>query len=88
MVEAGVSQIARMASEVAVDEALLEARFEAIGTGTILTDGEWAWPDTLSHYVEKYHLELPQEFVRHATSAEFTIPDVTVDDLRRLQLPT
>ncbi len=28
MVEAGVSQIARMASEVAVDEALLEARFE------------------------------------------------------------
>lgn len=59
-----------------------------IGTGTILTDGEWAWPDTLSHYVEKYHLELPQEFVSHATSAGFTIPDVTVDDLRRLQLPT
>jgi hypothetical protein len=28
MVEAGVSQIARMASEVEVDEALLEARFE------------------------------------------------------------
>lgn len=58
-----------------------------IGSGTILTDGEWAWPDTLAHYVERYHVSLPDVFVDHATSSGFKIPTLTMEDLRTLRLP-
>ncbi|MBI4346566.1 MAG: hypothetical protein HY553_06905 [Elusimicrobia bacterium] len=33
-----------------------------------LHDGEWAWPEGLSHYVREHHLILPEELVRKATA--------------------
>ena len=32
------------------------------------TDGTWAWPEGLAHFVENYDVQLPDEFVRHALS--------------------
>jgi hypothetical protein len=40
-----------------------------IGTASILTDGEWIWPSDLVHYLKKYHVLLPSEFVKHVMSA-------------------
>ena len=34
------------------------------GTGEF-TDGEWAWPEGLAHYVLDHNVRLPEEFVRH-----------------------
>lgn len=31
--------------------------------GCALTDGEWVWPDGLSHYVRDHHVRLPNEFL-------------------------
>jgi hypothetical protein len=28
-----------------------------------LTDGEWVWPEGLSHYVKNHQVELPKEFI-------------------------
>ncbi len=30
-----------------------------------LTDGQWAWPWSLSHYVDRHNVKLPEEFVEH-----------------------
>ncbi|TQV86653.1 hypothetical protein [Aliikangiella coralliicola] len=38
---------------------------EIIGTMEIRTDGEWAWPSDLTHYLTKYKVELPQNFIDH-----------------------
>lgn len=36
----------------------------------ILTDGEYSWSNTLSHYVEKYNLKLPDDFVNKILSED------------------
>jgi hypothetical protein len=37
-----------------------------LGGATPLTDGEWFWPAGLIHFIEKYNLRVPREFVEHA----------------------
>jgi hypothetical protein len=43
-----------------------------------LSDGVWAWPEGLHHYLEIHQLVLPEEFVRHARAtgagASHTLP--------------
>jgi hypothetical protein len=58
-----------------------------IGSGTILTDGEWAWPDDLAHYLETYHVELPECFLGAIVAAGFVPPILTVQQLRGMTLP-
>ncbi len=36
-----------------------------IGCISIFTDGVYSWPGELAHYVETYHLRLPQDFEAH-----------------------
>jgi hypothetical protein len=43
----------------------LDPGHPVIGTGSILTDETWDWPDYLPRLVEKYHVRLPIEFVDH-----------------------
>lgn len=35
-----------------------------------LTDGTWAWPEDLSHYVQDHNVQLPEEFIESACSDE------------------
>jgi hypothetical protein len=58
-----------------------------IGSGTILTDGEWAWPDDLAHYLETYHIELPESFIDAIVAAGFLPPTLTIQQIRDLTLP-
>jgi hypothetical protein len=37
-----------------------------LGGATPMTDGEWFWYAGLIHFVEKYNVRLPQEFLEHA----------------------
>lgn len=41
---------------------------EAIGTRTIIHDGEYSWTNDLIYYVEKYNLKLPDDFIRYVLS--------------------
>lgn len=34
-----------------------------LGSATLLSDGEWLWPKSLTYYVREYHISLPEEFV-------------------------
>ncbi len=45
------------------------------GTGaTELTDGEWAWPVGLAHYVERHAVRLPDEFVESLEARDWCVP--------------
>ena len=55
-----------------------------IGTGSVMTDGEWAWPDDLASYVTKYHLKLPAPFVQRVMANGWHVPDVPTDHLSSL----
>lgn len=37
-----------------------------VGGATPMTDGTWFWPAGLIHFVEKYNVAVPTEFVEHA----------------------
>jgi hypothetical protein len=44
-----------------------------LGSGE-LTDGTWAWPEKLEHYVDAHDVQLPLEFVEFARAAAWRIP--------------
>jgi len=44
------------------------APWEAMGSKE-LTDGYWAWPEGLSHYVRAHGILLPEEFISHALAS-------------------
>ena len=39
------------------------------------TDGKYIWPTELAYYVQKYHVRLPEKFVQHMASRNWTPPD-------------
>jgi len=39
-----------------------------------LTDGEWVWPQDLSHYVRDHNVRLPDEFIQCARSKPAPVP--------------
>ncbi|MEV6394384.1 hypothetical protein AB0M39_06295 [Streptomyces sp. NPDC051907] len=46
------------------------------GAGSLVTDGAWLWPHELSHYVERYHAQLPEEFSALVRAARYSAPPV------------
>lgn len=55
------------------------------GSGSIVTDGVWAWPKTLAYYVERYDVGLPADFEAYMARNEWKVPDGI--DARSLELP-
>jgi hypothetical protein len=50
---------------------LVEGRRE--GGATPMTDGVWLWPAGLIHFVEKYNVRVPNEFVEHAAKNRWRV---------------
>jgi len=50
----------------------------AVGGTTEMTDGEWFWFAGLIHFVEKYNVRLPAEFLRHAAAHGWRVAKETV----------
>ena len=46
-----------------------------------LTDGVWCWPEGLAHYVEQHRIKLPDEFVAHAESNNWSPPSQEKSEL-------
>jgi hypothetical protein len=58
---------------------------ERVGGVTPLTDGVWFWHAGLIHFVEKYHVRVPDELIAHAASRGWrvdrdAVPRVAYDD--------
>jgi hypothetical protein len=46
------------------------------GIGSLYTDGTWLWREDLPHYVAKYHVSLPYEFIEHIRDLDYKAPSV------------
>ncbi|WP_309062143.1 hypothetical protein [Streptomyces sp.] len=56
------------------------------GIGSLVTDGTWLWREDLPHYVAKYHVSLPREFLEHVRSLKYTAP--AVSESRLIEIST
>lgn len=54
------------------DPLLPDAPF--VGPLHVLTDGQYAWPKTLSYWVRRHHFLLPDVFLEHIRCAAYRIP--------------
>jgi len=65
---------------------VLDPRFGIIGPPHVLTDGIYAWPATLAHYIKHHHVRLPDEFIAHMTASNWVAPveiDMNVLEFKR-----
>lgn len=58
---------------------VLDSDEASIGPASIHTDGVWAWPADLAHYVERYHVTLPTPFIEHLVDRGYEVGDVDLD---------
>jgi hypothetical protein len=65
---------------------LFDGTFFEDGSGapSLLTDGTWLWRRDLAHYVERYHVELPDNFVGALVESGFRMPDLSPQELAAL----
>jgi hypothetical protein len=57
---------------------------EGSGCSSLLTDGTWLWRRDLAHYVERYHVEVPDDFVLALVESAFRMPDLSPQNLTAL----
>lgn len=55
------------------------------GRNAVRTDGVWIWPDDLAHYVARYHVELPAEFLEHGARMHWSARSLTQAELADLE---
>lgn len=49
---------------------------DIIGPPNIFSDGEWTWTSEAIYYVKRYHVRVPEEFVRQMQSNNWEPPQV------------
>ena len=54
---------------------VLDPERREVGTGSVLTDGTFAWFDDLAYYVRTHHVALPPAFVEHCRAHRWRFPD-------------
>lgn len=55
------------------------------GTGSVCTDGAWAWQDTMAYYVRQYKIAPPVEFLHHIECMGYSPPSQV--DVASLEFP-
>ena len=54
-----------------------------IGPPNLWTDGTWAWTSDVVYYVEKYHIQLPDDFLMHMAQNDWQCPqNINTNDLK------
>ena len=53
---------------------LIAGTGDPIGSGSLLTDGVWIWPDDLGYYIQRYKVELPVTFINFIRERNYSPP--------------
>ena len=48
-----------------------------LGTVVLVSDGKWSWPKSLAHFVDKYDVALPAEFLEEMAKSNWIVPPGT-----------
>jgi hypothetical protein len=65
---------------------VLQHDLKIVGGPSLLSDGMWIWRLDLPHYVGRYHLRLPREFVDHVRANEYAVPALSDEELTSVGL--
>ena len=49
-----------------------------IGPPNVYTDGTWAWTADVMYYIEKYHIQLPDDFLTHMALNNWQCPQLGI----------
>ena len=52
----------------------------------IYTDGTWVWSSDVMYYVEKYHIQLPDDFLAHMAKNKWQCPKVKAGKMNNFRL--
>lgn len=63
---------------------VVDPQHPVLGSVSIRTDGEWVWPSDLAHYVRRYAVALPHQFVETVRERGYRAPRLTEDQLDAL----
>ncbi|MFG2678243.1 hypothetical protein [Streptomyces sp. NPDC048392] len=55
--------------------------FPIAGGASLKTDGDWVWRLDLPHYVDAYHVALPEEFLQTIRARDYVVPQLDQDTL-------
>lgn len=55
--------------------------FRVPGGSSVLTDGEFVWREDLAWYVDRYHIDLPQDFLETAQHHAYRTPSIPHETL-------
>jgi hypothetical protein len=58
------------------------------GSGSILTDGIWAWDDTMAYYVLHHRISPPSGFINHLRHKKYIPPSDKEVDVVSLKFPS
>jgi hypothetical protein len=57
-----------------------------VGAPSLLSDGSWVWRLDLPHYVGRYHLRLPREFLDHVRANRYSVPALSDKEMNAVGL--
>ena len=60
---------------------LLSEADDVIGSPHIFTDGEWFWTADVIHYIENYHIQVPDDLLAKMKKKDWKCPEVDPDAL-------
>jgi hypothetical protein len=50
----------------------------------VKTDGEWIWPGHYAYYIEKYGVDVPQDFLHHMAKKDWFEPEMPEDEIMKI----
>ncbi|MFB6786073.1 hypothetical protein ACFCWT_05255 [Streptomyces olivaceus] len=74
----GIDIFSQMGAE---PDVLSAENFPIAGGASLKTDGDWVWRLDLPHYVDAYHVALPEEFLRNVRAHNYVVPQLEQDTL-------
>jgi hypothetical protein len=70
--------ILRTDARVRIDDVLAADGLQDVDSNTLYTDGEWIWAGATIYYINRYHLPIPDDFVKFAKSNHWQIDETKI----------
>lgn len=67
-----------------VSDPLSESSRMVLGGGSVLTDGEWVWPQIAADFVSLYNVAVPNAFLQHMNRMRFVARTLSADEIRKV----
>lgn len=63
-------------SVMGAEEDVLGSDYRILGGHSVMSDGEWIWRKSLWFYLNRHHIDLPEEFINKVRAYNYEVPFV------------